>query len=181
MDGKVIGLWSDGEHRFAKQARERLQIVAGLGVEGDAHAGEKVQHRSRIARDPTAPNLRQVHLIHGELFAEVDEHGFAIAPGQMGENITTQGIDLLGLSRGTRLRLGSNALIEITGLRNPCRQIDENIAPGAMAAMLGRTADGGLIRKAGVMAIVLEDGTVQLDDPIAIVWRPAAFTALEPV
>ncbi len=181
MDGKIIGLWSDGEHRFAKQKRERLQIVAGLGVEGDAHAGGKVQHRSRIARDPTAPNLRQVHLIHAELFAEMSGYGFAVAPGQMGENITTQGIDLLGLPRGARLRLGSNALIEITGLRNPCRQIDENIAPGAMAAMLGRSADGDLIRKAGVMAVALEDGAVQLDDPIAIVWRPRTFAMLEPV
>lgn len=181
MDGTIIGLWSDGEHRFAKQKRERLQIVAGVGVAGDAHAGAKVQHRSRIARDATAPNLRQVHLIHAELFAEVAALGFVVSPGQIGENVTTQGIDLLGLSRGTRLRLGSAALIEITGLRNPCRQIDENIAPGAMAAMLDRTPDGDLIRKAGVMAVALESGSVRQGDAIAIVWRPRTFAALEPV
>ena len=141
MHPTVIALARDAAHRFSKQPCQRLTLLAGLGVEGDAHAGRTVQHLSRIARDPGQPNLRQVHLIHAELFDELATKGFAVAPGQLGENITTRGIDLLGLSAGTRLRLGAEAVIEITGLRNPCVQID-SLAKGLMAATLDKAADG---------------------------------------
>jgi MOSC domain-containing protein YiiM len=134
-----------------------------------------------VAKTPDAPNLRQVHLIHSELFAELAMKGFEVAPGELGENVTTGGIDLLGLCRGTRLRLGDKAVIEITGLRNPCRQIDDNIAPGAMAATLERSADGSLVRKAGVMAIVLVDGDVRPGDVIDVLSLPAERAGLEPV
>lgn len=152
-------------------------MLAGLGVEGDAHLGRTVRHRSRVAKDPAAPNLRQVHLIHAELFSELADRGFAIAPGQLGENITTQGIDLLGLGRGTRLRLGSAAVVEITGLRNPCRQI-EGLAKGLMVALLDKAADGLLIRKCGVMATVLVSGQVGVGDAIILVSAPPAFEPL---
>jgi MOSC domain-containing protein YiiM len=140
-----------------------------------------VQHLSRVAKAPETPNLRQVHLIHAELFEELAAKGFAVAPGALGENVTTRGIDLLGLSRGTRLRLGEEAVIEITGLRNPCWQIDANIAPGAMAATLDRAPDGSLVRKAGVMAVVVNGGRVRPGDPIDMVLRPKEHVALEPV
>lgn len=156
-------------------------LVAGPGVERDAHFGRTVQHRSRIATTPGAANLRQVHLIHSELFEELGGQGFAVTPGAMGENLTTRGIDLLGLSRGTRLRLGNDALVELTGLRNPCRQIDDNIGKGATAATLDKAADGSLVRKAGVMAIVLEGGEVQADEPIAIEFVPPEHLPLAPV
>lgn len=181
MSGTVVALASDGRHCFSKQSRGALRLVAGLGVEGDAHAGLTVRHRSRVARDPTAPNLRQLHLIHAELLDELASKGFRVEPGQMGENVTTRGIDLLGLSAGTRLSLGSQALIEITGLRNPCRQIDENIAPGAMAAVLGRAGDGSLVRKSGVMAIVLKGGEVRPRDMVEVQWAPCVPVPLEPV
>jgi MOSC domain-containing protein YiiM len=134
-----------------------------------------------MAKEPQAPNLRQVHLIHAELFDELAAQGFAVTPGELGENVTTRGIDLLGLSRGTRLRLGGEALIEVTGLRNPCRQIDDNIARGAMAAPLDRTPDGSLVRKAGVMAVVLQSGEVRASDPVSVEWTPERHEALEPV
>jgi hypothetical protein len=177
MQPTIIALARDGEHRFSKQAAGRLTLLAGLGVEGDAHAGRLVQHLSRMAKEPDSPNLRQVHLIHAELFDELAGKGFTVAPGQLGENVTTRGIDLLGLSRGTRLRLGPDALIEITGLRNPCKQID-GLAPGLMAATLDQTADGSLIRKCGVMAVVVSTGEVRLGDGIRLESMPMGFEAL---
>jgi MOSC domain-containing protein YiiM len=149
-------------------------------VEGDTHAGETVQHRSRVARDPSQPNLRQVHLIHSELHDELREDGFQVAPGQMGENVTTRGVDLLALPVGSRLLLGDGALIEITGLRNPCKQL-EGIQPGLMAATLDRDENGGLVRKAGVMAVVLEGGEVRPGDAIAVELPAAPHRALESV
>ena len=154
-------------HDFSKPARDRIQLLAGLGVEGDAHAGETVKHRSRVARDPTQPNLRQVHLIHLELIAELCDAGFDVFPGAMGENITTEGLDLLSLPAGTRLRLGPSATVEVTGLRNPCLQLDR-FQPGLMKAVLGRSPDGELVRKAGIMGIVLAGGEVCPGDAIDV-------------
>lgn len=179
MSATIIGLASDSAHRFSKQPVAALTLIAGLGVAGDAHAGRTVQHLSRIRKNPHSPNLRQVHLIHAELFEELTAKGFAVAPGQLGENITTQGIDLLGLSAGTRLRLGSAAMIEVTGLRNPCKQID-GLARGQMAATLDKAADGRLIRKCGVMAVVVA-GDVSVGDPIVLESVPWAHIPLQPV
>ena len=181
MTGRVLAVASDGQHRFGKPPRDRTELLPGLGVAGDAHCGETVQHLSRLKKTPWAPNLRQVHLIHAELFDELAEAGFAVGPGDLGENVTTLGIDLLGLPRGTRLRLGDAALVELTGLRNPCRQIDANIGQGALAAVLARAADGALIRKAGVMAIVLEGGEVGAGDPVILEYLPEVREALAPV
>jgi MOSC domain-containing protein YiiM len=140
-----------------KPNRGSIRLLCGLGVEGDAHLGETVQHLSRVARDPSQPNLRQVHLMHAELHDELQAAGFAVAPGQLGENVTTRGLDLLALPTGTRLHLGETAVVEVTGLRNPCAQLDD-IQPGLMAATLERDAHGNLVRKAGIMGIVLEGG-----------------------
>ncbi|WP_134534114.1 MOSC domain-containing protein, partial [Pseudomonas aeruginosa] len=148
---QVIAVSLCATHAFSKQVRPAIRLLKGLGVEGDAHHGVTVKHRSRVRQDPTQPNLRQVHLIHEELHDELRASGFAIGPGTMGENITTRGVDLLGLPTGTRLRLGESALVELTGLRNPCSQLD-NYQPGLTAAVLGRDEQGNLIRKAGVMA-----------------------------
>ena len=165
MTARVIAVALSPTHSMSKPARESIRLLEGLGVEDDAHMGTTVKHRSRVRVDPTAPNLRQVHLIHAELFDELRTKGFDITPGQMGENITTKGIDLLALPRGTRLHLGADAVIEITGLRNPCTQLD-GIQPGLMEAVLERMPDG-LIRKAGVMATVVSSGIVGTNDPIA--------------
>lgn len=178
--GTIMALARDSEHRFSKQPVDSLRLLAGLGVEGDAHAGRTVQHLSRVAKDPTVPNLRQVHLIHAELFEELADRGFTVGPGQLGENITTVGIDLLGLSRGTRLRLGAQALIEITGLRNPCAQIN-GLSPGLMQATLDYGADGELVRKAGVMATVITGGGIACGDTITLESVPLAYEALAPV
>jgi MOSC domain-containing protein YiiM len=167
MSPIVTAVSFSGTHTFTKPNRLAIRLVAGLGVEGDAHLGVTVKHRSRVRQDPTAPNLRQVHLIHEELFAELRAGGFSLAPGVIGENVTTRGIDLLGLPTGTRLRLGTDAVVEITGLRNPCRQLDA-FQPGLMKATLDRDADGTLIRKAGVMAIVIAGGEVRAGDAIAV-------------
>jgi MOSC domain-containing protein YiiM len=177
MTPTILALSRDARHRFSKEPVQSLTLLAGLGVEGDAHAGRLVQHLSRMAKDPGAANLRQVHLIHAELLEELAGKGFTIAPGQLGENLTTTGIDLLGLSRGTRLRLGPDALIEITGLRNPCNQIN-GLAPGLMQAVLDKGPDGELIRKCGVMAVVIEGGEVRPGDPIRLESLPMEFEAL---
>jgi MOSC domain-containing protein YiiM len=178
---QVIAVASNASHRFAKTLREGIVLLPGLGVEGDAHCGTTVRHRSRLTRTPNAPNLRQVHLLPAELFDEMAEAGFAVAPGALGENVTTRGIDLLGLPRGARLRLGESAQVELTGLRNPCRQIDDAIGPGAMQTTLDRASDGSLIRKAGVMAVVIESGEVRPGDPIVVDALPGDMLPLEPV
>ncbi len=167
-------------HRVSKDVQSSITLVAGRGVAGDAHAGATVKHRSRVAKDPTQPNLRQVHLIHAELLYNLAVKGFDIAPAAMGENILTRGIDLLGLGTGTRLRIGAQAVIEITGLRNPCLQLN-GLMPGLMDAVLDRSADGILIRKAGVMAIVISDGVVRVGDDIVVVQTPEERLPLQPV
>ncbi len=159
----VTAMSSSPTHSFGKPNRESIRLLAGLGVEGDAHSGVTVKHRSRVAADPTQPNLRQVHLIHAELHDELRAAGFEVAAGQMGENITTRGIDLLGLPTGARLYLGDGAVVEVTGLRNPCAQI-ERFQAGLLAAVLGRDEAGTLVRKAGVMGTVLVGGEVRSGD-----------------
>lgn len=180
MTGRVLAVHAKGTHSFSKESRPHIDLVAGHGVFSDAHYGTTVKHRSRVAQDPTQPNLRQVHLMHGELFAELAIKGYAVAPGQMGENITTDGLDLLALSEGTILRIGSTVRLQLTGLRNPCAQI-ETFMPGLLAAVLDRSANGELIRKSGVMSIVLDSGRVQPGDAIAIEHPPGPHAPLRPV
>ncbi len=180
MDGVVTAVSRSPAHTLIKPNQERIRLLAGLGVEGDAHLGETVKHRSPVARDPSQPNLRQVHLIHAELHDELLATGFAVAAGQMGENITIRGLDLLGLPVGARLHLGDAAIVEVTGLRNPCAQLNQ-IQPGLMAATLGRDEHGNLVRKAGVMAIVLVSGDVHPGDPIRVDLPPPPHQPLGPV
>jgi MOSC domain-containing protein YiiM len=179
-DGVVAAVARSETHTMSKSVRESIVLVAGLGVEGDAHQGVRVQHRSRVRRDPTAPNLRQVHLLHEELLDELAGKGFSLSPGQLGENVTTRGVDLLALPAGTRLHLGTSAVVEVTGLRNPCDQLD-GIEAGLMAAMLDRDEQGALVRKAGVMAIALTGGEVRPGDSIRVVPPSEPHRALEPV
>ncbi len=178
--GQVVAVHRSGSHSFSKHAEDAITLVAGLGVSGDAHAGTTVKHRSRVRRDASQPNLRQVHLIHAELFDDLMARGFAVWPGDLGENVTTRGVDLLALSAGTRLRLGATAVVEVTGLRNPCSQLD-GFQQGLMAAVLDKRPDGTLVRKAGVMAIVVEGGEVVAGDSIEALPAEGAFRALQPV
>ena len=167
MTGVVVAVSVSATHSFSKTTAPHIVLLEGLGVEGDAHSGVTVKHRSRVAQDPSQPNLRQVHLIHGELFGELSTRGFDVRPGQMGENITTQGIDLLALPVDTELRIGNDAMVRLTGLRNPCTQLDR-FKRGLMSAVLDRTPDGNVIRKAGVMSIVVTGGVVRPGDAIEI-------------
>lgn len=180
MNPIVAAVSRSAGHTMVKPNQEHIRLLAGLGVEGDAHLGETVQHRSRVARDPSQPNLRQVHLIHAELHDELRASGFAVEAGQMGENITTRGLDLLALPAGARLHLGQAAVIEITGLRNPCAQLD-GIQPGLMAATLNRDAQGALVYKAGVMATVLTGGEVRPGDAIQLELPAEPHQPLRPV
>ncbi len=180
LQGRVESVHCDGRHAFSKHRVDEIRLLAGLGVEGDAHAGSTVQHRSRVAKDPTQPNLRQVHLIQTELHRELAASGFAVSGGQMGENITTEGVDLLALPTGTRLCLGDHALIEITGLRNPCGQLD-GLYEGLRAAVVTQDAAGNLIRRAGVMGVVLTGGVVRPGDPIGIELPSRPHLRLRPV
>ncbi|TDH64000.1 MOSC domain-containing protein [Dankookia rubra] len=180
MDPVVVAVARSASHDFSKPVAPEITLLAGLGVAGDAHAGERVKHRSRVARDPTQPNLRQVHLLHAELLEELAGRGFALGPGDVGENLLTRGLDLLGLPAGTRLRLGGTAEIEVTGLRNPCAQLDRFQA-GLTAAMLDRAQDGGLVRRAGIMAVVLAGGVVRPGDRIGVTLPPRPHRPLLPV
>ncbi|MEU2967646.1 MOSC domain-containing protein [Streptomyces ardesiacus] len=167
MSAVVTAVSSNGTYSFTKPNRGSITLLAGLGVEGDVHAGVTVKHRSRVAQDPTRPNLRQVHLMHEELFAEVGAEGFEVTAGDLGENITTRGIDLLGLPVGTVLRVGEEAVLEVTGLRNPCLQID-TFRDGLLKQVVGRDEAGNLVRKAGIMSIVRHGGTVRPGDAITV-------------
>ncbi len=180
MSPHVVAVARSARHTFSKNTDTAIRLLAGLGVEGDAHAGETVKHRSRVAADPTQPNLRQVHLVHAELFEELGERGFAVAPGDIGENVTTRGLALLALPTGTRLHLGGTAVVEVTGLRNPCAQLD-SFRPGLMAAVLDRDAAGRLVRKAGIMGVVLVGGEVRPGDPIRVTLPPEPHRPLERV
>jgi hypothetical protein len=176
----VAALSSSSRHRFSKDAADRLTLLAGLGVEGDCHAGSTVQHLSRVRRDPRQPNLRQVHLMAAELYDELIEKGYELALGQLGENITTSGVDLLALARGTRFAIGPRAVVEITGLRNPCVQIDR-FRPGLLAEVLSRDPEGKAVRRAGVMAVVVVGGEVRRGDGIGVEPPPAPLQPLTPV
>jgi MOSC domain-containing protein YiiM len=175
-----VAVARDEKHHFSKPTGDAITLRAGLGVEGDAHLGATVQHRSRVRRDPSSPNLRQVHLIAAELLTELAGRGFAAAPGDLGENVTTRDLDLLALATGTVLRLGEDALIAVTGLRNPCLQLDR-FQPGLQRAVVDRDAAGNLIRRAGVMAVVLRDGVVRPGDPIEVAVPPGPPRRLQPV
>jgi MOSC domain-containing protein YiiM len=177
---KVTAVSTGTSHGISKRNEDVIRLVAGHGVEGDVHAGATVKHRSRVRRDATQPNLRQVHLIHAELHQELAGQGFQVSPGEMGENVTTSGVELLGLPTGTRLRLGGEAVVEVTGLRDPCSQLD-GLAPGLMKAVLDRDADGELVRKSGVMGIVLEGGDVRAGDPIDVELPAEPHVPLAPV
>jgi MOSC domain-containing protein YiiM len=178
--GVVVGVSADDAHQFSKRTRDAVRLVVGLGVEGDAHAGATVQHRSRVRRDPSQPNLRQVHLLAAELHDELRTAGFQVGPGQLGENVTTRGVDLLGLPTGTRLRLGDDAEVEITGLRNPCTQI-ERFRPGLLGQVARRDDTGALERRAGVMAVVTVGGLVRPGDQVAVQLPAGPRRPLEPV
>jgi MOSC domain-containing protein YiiM len=177
---RVLAVARADRHGFSKTPASEIELIAGIGVAGDAHAGITVQHRSRVRADPTQPNLRQVHLLPAELFHELDGLGFTVAPGDLGENVATRGLDLLSLPRGTRLSLGAAAAVELTGLRNPCVQI-EAFSPGLLAAVLIRNPDGGITRRAGVMGIVVRGGRVRPGDSIHLALPPRPHAALERV
>jgi MOSC domain-containing protein YiiM len=180
MPPVVVAVSRGPRHRFSKQNELWIRLVAGLGVEGDAHAGETVRHRYDRRWRPHAPNLRQVHLIHAELHDELRAAGFGVAPGEMGENVTTRGLDLLALATGTRLHLGESAVVEVTGLRTPCVQLDR-FREGLMAATLGRDEQGRVVRKAGIMGIVLTGGDVRPGDPVRVEAPPGPHRPLKPV
>ncbi|HXA38493.1 MAG TPA: MOSC domain-containing protein [Phenylobacterium sp.] len=180
MTAEVVAVSAKAKHGVNKTNRPVIRLLAGEGVEGDAHCGATVKHRSRWRRDPTQPNIRQVHLLHAELFEELAAKGFPVTPGLMGENVTIRGIDLLKLPKGAILRLGDEAAVQVTGLRNPCYQLDQ-LQQGLMAACLEKAANGDLIRKAGVMSVVLAGGQVRAGDVVAVQLPAAPHEALEPV
>jgi MOSC domain-containing protein YiiM len=180
MGPRVVSVAVGATHAFSKPCVDAIELIAGFGVRGDAHAGATVRHRYLVRKDPTAPNLRQVHLVHRELFDELAAKGFTVGSGDIGENVVTEGVDLLGLPVGTRLHLGVEAVVELTGLRSPCRQLD-GFQPGLMAAVLDRAPDGALVRKSGVMSVVLQGGTVRPGDAIRVELPAGPQRGLEPM
>lgn len=180
MSETVVAVSRNPKHTFSKINEHSVRLIEGLGVDGDTHSGVTDQHRSHVVRNPNAPNLRQVHLMHAELHDELAAKGFTVAPGQMGENITTRGVDLLGLPAGTRLHLGKSAVVELTGLRNPCKQLNR-IQDGLMQETIEKQSDGTLIRKSGVMSIVVTSGDVHQGDSIGVELPPEPHKPMVPV
>jgi MOSC domain-containing protein YiiM len=180
VQGCISAVSASKRHSFSKQPQEAIRLIAGFGVEGDAHAGSTTQHQWLVRTDPLRPNLTQVHLMHTELYPELATRGFAIAPGELGENIVTSGIDLLSLPVATKLHLGSDAIVEVTGLRDPCSQLNK-LRPGLMKALIGRDAAGGVVRKAGIMAIVVVSGEVRPGDCIRLEQPPQPWKTMGPV
>ena len=180
MAASVLAVSRSGSHTFTKPRCDTIRLIAGLGVEGDAHLGETVKHRSHVRKNATQPNLRQVHLIHAELLDELVGKGFSIAPGDLGENITTSGIALLDLPAGARLQIGKEAIVQVTGLRNPCHQIDK-FCPGLLAAVVDRDLAGEIVRKTGVMGIVIAGGEVHEGDAISVTMPAGQIRRLEVV
>jgi len=178
LSGQIVSVSLSSQHSFSKLRVASIKLIAGEGVSGDAHAGSTVKHRGRVAVDPTQPNLRQVHLLHAELFDELSARGFRVAAGDIGENITTRGVALLQLPRRAQILFPSGAVVEITGLRNPCGQLDR-FCPGLMNALLERKEDGTIVRKAGVMTTVLKGGNVTVGDTFEIVLPPEPHAALQ--
>ena len=178
MNPIVIAVSCSPQHTFSKPNQPLIKLIEGKGVEGDVHAGKKVKHRYLVNIDSTKPNLRQVHLIQAELFDELNANGFSVGPGQLGENITTVGVDLLALPTATKLFIGPEAVVELTALRNPCFQID-NFQKGMLKAVLYRDEDGNIIRKAGVMGIVLAGGEIRPNNSITIILPPEPHQQLE--
>ena len=176
----VVGVARSAVHAFSKDPLPSITLIEGLGVEGDAHAGRTVQHLSRVRRDPTQPNLRQVHLIPIEVLEDAAAKGFDVPPGAMGENVTTRAVDLLGLPVGTVLELGAEARVRLTGLRNPCSQIDD-YRHGLLKEMLGRDERGDVVRRAGVMAVVLRGGDVRAGDAVVLRRPEGLRRPLQPV
>ena len=171
---RVVAVHLSGKHAFSKDTQDAITLVEDYGVEGDAHAGATVKHRSRVRRNPDERNLRQVHLMPQELLDELE-----VEPGALGENVTTEGIDLINLSAGTRLRLGDHAVVEVTGLRNPCVQI-ENYRDGLLARVIGHAEDGSVVRRTGVMCVVISGGVVRAGDAIEM-HLPAEHVPLQVV
>jgi MOSC domain-containing protein YiiM len=178
--GCVVAVSLSSGHHFTKRVEQQIRLLTGLGVEGDAHSGVTVKHRSRVAKDPTQPNLRQVHLLHQELLDELNAAGFRLSPGSIGENILTQGLDLLRLPPGTRLHIGKTAVVDVTGLRDPCKQLNL-YRPGLMAAVLDRDENGNLVRKAGIMGIVHSGGEIRAGDSIVVELPPMPHRSLDRV
>ena len=180
MGPSVVAVSADSQHRFSKPNVGSIRVIAGFGIEGDSHAGATIQHLGPMRRDPTQPNLRQVHLIHSELHDELRELGYDVKPGELGENITTRGIDLLGLPQGTRLRIGPEAVLEVTGLRSPCHQIN-TFTPGLLKEVIQTDADGTVVRKTGIMSVVHTGGLIHPDDPIVVELPDGPHVPLEVV
>ena len=176
----VVAVSVSPRHRFSKQPQQEVRLLEGIGVEGDAHAGATVQHRSRKRWRPQDPNLRQVHLLQEELLEELRQQGYDVQPGDLGENVLTRGVDLLALPTGALLHLGAHAVVRVTGLRNPCVQLDR-FSPGLMAAVLDHDEDGALVRKAGVMGVVVEGGTVRAGDRVTVTAPDEPHVTLRPV
>ena len=184
LSGSVLAVHRSGEHTFSKQTVDAVTLLPGLGVDGDAHLGARVKHRSRVAADPNQPNLRQIHLVMSELLDEVVAAGHQVAPGQLGENVTTTGLDLIGLPVGSMLRLGDTALVALTGLRNPCKQI-RSIGDGVLRMMF---VDGGRygrpgeqVGRTGVMGVVVAGGVVRSGDPVKVRYPAGALTPMQKV
>jgi MOSC domain-containing protein YiiM len=176
----VAALAQSSHHGFSKQPVQSVTLVAGEGVAGDAHCGRTVRHRSRVRQDPYQPNLRQVHLLAAELLDELEAEGFRLATGDLGENVLTSGVNLLAMPRGTQLRFPMGTCLELTGLRNPCSQI-EAFRPGLLGQVMRKTADGEIERRAGVMAIVLTGGAIAVGDPIEVILPRLPHVKLEVV
>ena len=167
LPGTVLSVSRDDKHRFSKPTVSSIRLVAGFGVEGDSHAGATVQHLYEKKRNPSAPNLCQVHFMAAELFDDLVPTGYTVAPGELGENVTTEGINLMSLPLGTQLHLGAQAVVSVTGMRSPCSLIN-GYQKGLMKQLIKTDAAGTVHRRGGIMGVVVRGGVVNPGDCIRV-------------
>ena len=165
----VVAVSKDEYHRFSKVPCTQITLIKGVGVRGDTHSGVTVQHLFAVEQDPRQPNLRQVHLLQQEFLDQARDQGYELTPGDLGENILTDDLDLVGLWQDTLLHIGSQAVVRVSGLRNPCAQID-SFRPGLLQVAVRRDLKGDVVRKAGIMGVVTTGGVVHPGDEIEVEW-----------
>jgi hypothetical protein len=175
VEGYVHSVSASPRHGFSKLVRESITLIKGHGVDGDAHAGAFVKHRYLARWRPRMANERQVHLINQALFEELFSEGFNVQPGNLGENVTTRGIDLLRLPLGTMLALGPTAAVELRGLRTPCVLVDR-FRKGLLKALVRKGEQPRF--RAGVMGVVREGGILFPGNPVKVTISPAPWQAL---
>jgi len=162
--GHVISVCKNSEPGLPKLRTDQIFLIADFGVKGDYHAGKFIRHRWLAKKDPTRLNNRQVLLIDDSILADIGKEGISPKPGELGENITLEGIKLMRQPIGTKFQIG-DAVVELTEIRRPCYQLNA-IHPNLQNTVMPDKEDESTWN-AGMLATVIKGGTVQSGFPVS--------------